>query len=324
MNAKCLFGLIILILTACNEGSPLQPRSGGRPYEVLLVNDTDGIVYRELDADMEGLPQSEPSFDISPIARGQFTKTAKLARNIVMVDIDGRKYSQTRIRYEKDRYARPQMIAYINSPSAGDMEKTMLQNGGKMLRDLLTRAEINRRIRQLEEAHQLKAERIIRQMFGIDMRIPVELTAMKKAKNFVWLSNNSVAGMQNLCVFTVPLHGNDTDMIDSVLHKNIKGETDMMFMRVANKSLKWHRSMERGQVVTIGRGLWEMRGDAMGGPMVVRMLHGKSTKTFILTFVYAPESKKRNTTRALEASLYTIKPHKADKRKETQKSPKEA
>ena len=47
---------LALLLISCG-GESLLPKSGGRPYEVLLVDDRDSLVYRALDADAEGLPQ---------------------------------------------------------------------------------------------------------------------------------------------------------------------------------------------------------------------------------------------------------------------------
>ena len=43
----------------------------------------------------------------------------------------------------------------------------------------------------------------IKKMFGIDMKIPVSMNASKKAKDFIWISNNASTGMQNLLVFKV-------------------------------------------------------------------------------------------------------------------------
>lgn len=87
--------------------------------------------------------------------------------------------------------------------------------------------------------------------------------------------------MKNIVV----LRGN----VNEALAKNIKGETDEMHMRLVTPEHK--------------RGLWEIVGDAMGGPYVQRQV-GDVT---VIAFVYAPESKKRNLMRQLEAALYTIK-----------------
>ena len=59
----------------------------------------------------------------------------------------------------------------------------------------------------------------------------------------------------------------------------------------------------------ITRGLWEMEGDAMGGPFVSHSIVDSSRRRIIVAegFVYAPGMKKRNLLRQLEASLYTLK-----------------
>ena len=57
------------------------------------------------------------------------------------------------------------------------------------------------------------------------------------------------------------------------------GETDSMYMIIPFLSEK---------------GLWEMKGDAMGGPYVMRRIRLTKTKDeiIIIGFVYAPEMKK--------------------------------
>ena len=73
------------------------------------------------------------------------------------------------------------------------------------------------------------------------------------------------------------------------------------------------------------RGLWDMKGDAMGGPYLMKVLpmsKGKivtprsyyrqptriDSRIVVIAFVYAPEMKKRNLTKQLEATLSTINP----------------
>ena len=60
----------------------------------------------------------------------------------------------------------------------------------------------------------------------------------------------------------------------------------------------------RGNSVTV-RGLWEMKNDAMGGAFVAYWQPEGSRIVVAEAFVYAPETKKRNLVRRLEAALYT-------------------
>ena len=59
--------LLLFALVSCRNGG-LLPRSGGQLYGVLLVGDTAGMVRSVLSADVEGLPQPEPSFDVSEVS----------------------------------------------------------------------------------------------------------------------------------------------------------------------------------------------------------------------------------------------------------------
>ena len=72
------------------------------------------------------------------------------------------------------------------------------------------------------------------------------------------------------------------------------GETDSMYMTIPVLSEK---------------GLWEMKGDAMGGPYVMRCIRLRKTgdEIIIIGFVYAPEMKKKILIKQLEAAISTIK-----------------
>ena len=136
------------------------------------------------------------------------------------------------------------------------------------------------------------------------------MNASKKAKDFIWISNNASTGMQNLLVMRVKseerrmknsnaFHVNDKAQIDSILRTNMPGETDSMYMVIP---------------VLSERGLWEMKGDAMGGPYVMHRIHRQTSQTakpgyslYIIGFVYAPEMKKKILIKQLEAAISTIK-----------------
>ena len=86
-HSLAAISLLLVLLTACNN-NPLQPRSGGRLYEALLVGDTNHIVSRTLGTEIPALPQSEPAFDVSNVTHNGFNNTLQLSRNIVITHID--------------------------------------------------------------------------------------------------------------------------------------------------------------------------------------------------------------------------------------------
>ena len=335
---------VACLLSSCEERQGLLPPSGGRLYEVLLVGDSGGIVGDALRQDVPGLPQSEPQFDVSSIGESDFGPSMSVARNIVKVDIDPRTYSSVRLRYEKNVWAQPQMVVHVNAPSFTMLRDSVSRIAPTLLR-LLNRAETKKDIAMLRSKRNIKMEKLVRQMFGVEMWIPMEMTSSKRGKDFLWLSNNSPTMMKNVVIYKdwAPFKTEDGNVhyyseepyrfIEArnyMLGKNIKGETDSMHMQTVDKTVdcnylyrtekdrKYRLSHHDDSIqpIIIYRGLWEMTGDDMGGPFVCRRLPMKKhvinglfnyENINVEGFVFAPGKKKRNAIRQLEAMLYTAK-----------------
>lgn len=321
---KCLRLLLltaIVALCSCSGGpQSLLPKSGGRPYEVLLVASDrrcTAVVDSVLTQDMPSLPQREPMFDVSLIDTTRFNQTTRLARCIVIVTVNPAVFTSTRIRYEKNVWARPQLVVYVNTPSASQLSQYMAKAGHR-LTSLLTRAEINTAISTLRAGSNRKAESSIRRMFGWDMLIPAEMKAGKTGRSFIWLSDNRPDRMRNICVYSYSGTTLDAHRAlaarDSVMRLNIPGELDGMYMQTTPGSVTAGLATEDGRTVMISRGLWEMRNDAMGGPFVSYSVVDSANSRIIVAeaFVYAPGTNKRNLIRSAEAALYTLGRHAAN------------
>mgnify|MGYP005940096695 CR=1 FL=1 len=318
MTRTLLLWLTLALAALCScSGGPqsLLPKSGGRPYEVLLVasdRQCAAIIDSVLSQDMPSLPQSEPMFDVSLIDSTRFNQTTRLARCIVIVTVNPAIFTSTRIRYEKNVWARPQLVVYINTPSASQLSLYMAK-AGRSLTALLTRAEINTAISALRAGSNPKAENSIRRMFGWDMRIPADMKAGKTGHNFIWLSDNGADRMRSICVYSYSGTALDAAralaMRDSVMKVNIPGELDGMYMQTVPGSVTAGLTKEKKRTALICSGLWEMRNDAMGGPFVSYSTIDSADSRIIVAeaFVYAPGTPKRNLLRSAETALYTLK-----------------
>lgn len=300
-------------LAACNRGKQtMLPDSGGRPYEVVVIGDSDSILYKVLSAPVGSLPQPEPAFDVSMGAA--MNATLRLARNIVVIEADA-KLNQIKVKYERNVYAEPQLIVRISTPSTAALKNAMqLQKAADDIRNLIKRNEMKNALMRLEHKHNKKMEAEVRQMFGIDMRIPADMQASRKGKDFIWISNDSPTAMTNICIYT-------SENRDSVMQTNIKGETDDMYMITVEGSVVTTELTVDKSVRTVRCGLWEMHGDAMGGPFVQHIIKRSDKRRTIVAeaFVFAPGTKKRNLLLNTEAALYTIQPKQNNKWK-TEKS----
>ena len=311
--------LLLFFLASCSTGgrNGKLPKSTGMPYEVVLEGDTDSIVTKMLTEDVTGLPQPEPLCRLIQVKKGKTRGNYLLVRTRIVVNIGERDFSVT---LRHDENASPQNIIRISARSAQQLRERL---NGERLRHIVDEVEL-KHLADIISGNPSKQNKEmqdeIKKMFGIDMKIPAAMNASKKAKDFIWISNNASSGMQNLLVMKVKseerraekvkseerrmknsnaFHVNDKALIDSILRTNMPGETDSMYMVIPHLS---------------ERGLWEMKGDAMGGPYVMHCIHKQTSQAakqgynlYIIAFVYAPEMKKKILIKQLEAAISTIK-----------------
>ena len=306
--------LLYILLSGCNRGKENQlPKSTGMPYEVVLEGDTDSIVTKMLTEDVTGLPQPEPLCRLIQVKKGKTRGNYLLVRTRIVVNI-GERDSESRdfsVTLHHDENAAPQNIIRITAQSAQQLRERL---NGEKLHHIVDEVEL-KHLADIISGNPSKQNREmqdeIKKMFGIDMKIPAAMNASEKAKDFIWISNNASTGMQNLLVFKVKseerrmknsnaVPADDKAQIDSILRTNMLGETDSMYMEIP---------------VLSERGLWEMKGDAMGGPYVMHRIHKSTSQAeiqqgydlYIIGFVYAPEMKKKILIKQLEAAISTIK-----------------
>ena len=303
------FCLIFLLLTSCGltGKNRKKPASTGQPYEIVLEGDTDSIVTRILTEDVPALPQPEPLCKLIQVKKGKTKGSYLLVRTRIIVNITDKDFA---VKLSHDENAAPQNIIRINAHSVQQLRERL---NGEKLRQIVDEAELKHLAEMISNnpsKQNKEMQEEVKKTFGLDMKIPVSMNASKKAKNFIWISNNASTGMQNLLVMKVKseerrmknsnaFHVNDKAQIDSILRTNMPGETDSMYMVIP---------------VLSERGLWEMKGDAMGGPYVMHRIHRQTSQTakpgyslYIIGFVYAPEMKKKILIKQLEAAISTIK-----------------
>lgn len=298
-----------LLLTACGRQQRPLPAALANPYEVLVVGDVDSLVCHMLSVPMVSLPQREPMFDVRQVDPARFKGKLLLARNVVVVRWNRKWLGKPSLHIERDRHARPQLIVYVDVGSADDLKQFIATNQQRV-RQLLVTNEYLSAILQLQRKHAGRGERLIDSMFHHAVLLPTDMTCHKEGKDFLWVSNNAAQGMQNLCVYTLSgIDDQPSERMDSVLKANMKGETDRMYMRTVARSMTKEYVRIGRKSCQLQRGLWEMVGDAMGGPLVRRIVKDSvAGKSLVLdAFVYAPEMGKRNKMREMEAVLLTVK-----------------
>lgn len=324
-NLICLVFVLLATLTACQDStSYVTPTSSGRAYEMLVVIDRDmyerpagRALHDALTSDVPGLPQPEGNFRIMTIAMKNFDRTFKMFRNIIVVDIDETRYTQTKFKYVRDVNAAPQVILTIQSPSESEFADFVYQHGA-IITDFFVRAELNRGIKELEHTFSPRVARKAEEMFGCKICVPTSIDAIKEGEDFFWASE-SQNNQLNFCMYSYPYVSSDifndeyfVHKRDSVMEKNIPGSKEGMHM--ATQYYKDHYMVEsqhlsvRNTFCQQVRGLWHITHDNMGGPFISHVRVDTVNHKVIVAegFVYKPNESKRNQIRSLESALYTL------------------
>ncbi len=299
--------LLFLFLASCSPGGGRNrklPKSTGQPYEVILEGDTDSIVTKILTEEVPALPQPEPLCRLIQVKKGKIHGSYLLVRTRIAVNIPAAEFS---VRLSRNENASPQTVIRISARSPQQLREKL---NPEKLRQLVDETELEHLASIIstnpsKQNHEM--QQLVKKNFGISMIIPAEMQASKKAGNFIWISNNASSGMKNLILMmkvkreerrgkanSEAFPAQEKQQIDSMLRTNMPGETDSMYMIIPVLSEK---------------GLWEMKGDAMGGPYVMRRIRLRKTgdEIIIIGFVYAPEMKKKILIKQLEAAISTIK-----------------
>ena len=317
-----LISLLVVLLSGCNRRNGKLPKSTGQPYEVVLEGDTDSIVTKILTEEVPALPQPEPLCRLIQVKKGKTHGSYLLVRTRIVVNIPAAEFS---VGLSRNENASPQTVIRISARSPQQLREKL---NPEKLRQLVDEAELEHLasiISTNPSKQNREMQQLVKKNFGISMNIPAEMQASKKAKNFIWISNNASSGMKNLILMkgkseerraekvkseeqraeevkseerrvinSDAFSAQEKQQIDSMLRTNMPGETDSMYMMIP---------------VLSERGLWEMKGDAMGGPYVMQRIHLRKTgdEIIIIGFVYAPEMKKKILIKQLEAAISTIK-----------------
>ena len=181
--------------------------------------------------------------------------------------------------------------------------------------DFLTRTEMNRLIKKLEKKFSKTTDELAWLKFGCHINAPDELKSYKEGDNFFWTSNNTASGLENICMYSYEYEGPETfnkeyllHKRDSIMEKNLPGEKEGMYMQTDTLCTLIKPIVVHNAYAMEIRGLWYMKNDCMGGPFVSHSrVDAESNRVIVVeAFVYAPEKKKRDLIRRLEASLYTL------------------
>lgn len=328
------FVFALLLLMSCGDSKKTKTagseNTASAKWELLLVTNkewlktNDGETLRNLvNREIPSLPQVEPMFRVTTINHSALEGTFKAYANILVVEF-GNKFAETKVTRARDVYARGQNVVSVQAPNSTSLNDLLEREGDRIL-DLLVNEELTRLVSYVKKHHSGIVMQNASKMFGCEFFAPKDINSIKKGKDFFWASEEGQhENHLNVCMYSYPYTAVDTftpeffrQKRDSVLGVNIEGVGEDEHMSTSSYAFVQRNIDLDGMFVQETRGLWEMTNAPMGGPFISYTMIDTINNRVLTAegFVYAPEKKKRDFIRLLEASLKTIKlPGRADEK----------
>ena len=295
-------------------------QSQGSPYEVVVVcqqpqweGEVGDTLRSILTEPVKVLNQREPLFDVLRVTNQTFTKLARQHRNILKIEV-GPAISDTLMGVQYDLTAAPQIVLTLQAHD-DRMATAYLSNHREDILHVLEMTERNRSIAYAQKFNEQFIEGRIRELFGVNMKIPKGYNIRNEQDDFIWISYEYPSSSQGFFIYEYPYKGKESLSLNSLLAARAKyasripGPSDGSYMITAEMYEPDYSTFRlEGRLWVELRGFWDVANDFMGGPFVsYTTVDTVNNKVFTIDcYVYSPKEHKRNYLRALEHLLFSI------------------
>jgi hypothetical protein len=321
--------ICLLLLASCTMSETGMRPSTGAVNELLIVTNDKAQWQGELGdtlkaffaAEMAGLSQPEPVFDITNVPDESFGDIFQKYHNIFIVDINpGVKeaVSETRLNI----WANPQRVINITAPDLPAFYAEFNRKKESFLK-LFIDLERQRTLYINKLDLDYKLSETVEKKFGISLTIPEGFYVAKDAPDFMWLRYTLAKTKQDveLGILIYTMDYQDTIVFDPrhilkwrnmLTMQHIPGSAPMSFMKTSTAVIPplfdTIAGFPGGFAVET-RGLWEVQNDFMGGPFISYTFIDKARNKVITLdgYVYNPNDDKKNFLRQLEAIFFSLK-----------------
>lgn len=281
---------------------------------------TYDLVKATMAADMPCLPQMEPYFKLMQVAPAAFDDLLKPTRNILIVDIDVERYTQTKAKYSLDYWSHPQAVYRIQAPN-DEAFVAWWNEYGEQVRSWFVDQEIRRQIAFYRASTNKEARAALQRSIHANMLIPEDYMLIRDTIfddiHFIWCCNNKGPMRRDLVIYSYPYKDakqfdlNELNKKrDEVLGKMISASVPGSYMGTEYKVFPPQSRVLQDNPYTVEvRGLWKIyKGEAMGGPYVSHACLDEINQRIVTAeaYILAPGQKKRNELRKAEAILFTL------------------
>ena len=322
-----ILGILLMGLYSCDSvnrqgGSDgrIMPNITGGAGEVLVVmdnfnwqNSAGEILQDILKQEINGLPQSEPLFDVIQITSGSFDGFYQYHRSIVLTKIGSG--IEPKIRYRKDVWAKPQIMIQIEAPTGVALHE-LLEENFSQIQSFLVQYDRDRLMETYKDSKDPAIQQEIASHHQVRLAIPRGYNLDFSKEDYTSVSIEAPDLSQVIQVWDYPAEGPEdlatAKLIrrrDVITKEFVHGPRDNSYMKLAPiyEPIVFEMNKNGLEVVEI-RGLWELENGFMGGPFISHSVYDARSKRIITVdgYLYHPNQKKRVKLKQLEAIIYSM------------------
>ena len=294
---KNSFFFLFLLLASCSGELKTLPSSTGSLSEIVIVVDDTlwdqeikNLVNITLSSPIEGINQNEANYKAIQINHSEFKSVLKTHKNIILISPSAKESSQ------ENKWAMDQIVFQLNS--RGDMRSKL-----EKIKKIFEVNEIKKIKQEILKTANHKAQENIQNNFGINVVIPKEYLTIKDTINLFWGTYNpqKLEEIKHLIFYSfypssVNLQNEVLHKTDSVFSKYLLGAKTGSYVRIETLYPPFFNN-------DIYRGLWKLEKGFMGGPFIIKTYFTEEKVVVAAAVIFAPQSKKRDYIKALEAIL---------------------
>ncbi len=320
MQKLLSFTLIFFLLLGCeekNNETKNTSSSSGNINSLTVVIDSDnwngrvGEAIRDIfAANVDGLPQQEPLFNLNHLPPSTFTGFARKNRTFLKIEFS----DASEFRILRDSFAKPQ-VGILVKGSKDEIIANLEANAGKFINEFRS-AELKEQLRRIKKS--AKDDAPLRETFGVNLTFPTAYRYAKEEDKFIWMRKDIKNGNMELLVYEVPISiiENDEEVIaniikmrDSVGKQNIPGPSEGQYMITEEAYAPYIKDISfRGKKAYEVKGTWEVKNAFMAGPFLLYAIKDEENQRYLIAegFVFKPSYAKRNHIFEIEAILKSL------------------
>ena len=292
--------VFLFVLSACSDGIKTLPSSTGILSEVIFVvedalwdNQVKDVAFRTFGVPIQGLTQDESSFRVIQVNHSEFKSILKTHKNIVIIAKNVPTSNQ------QDKWANDQLVVQLEFKH----EDNELTNDLNKVKAIFEFREIRILRNSISKSSQKIQEKHIKEEFNIETLIPLEYTVIKDTVALFWATYNPEKQEEIKHLFVFSFEPKEINLQQEVLHKTDSIFTKYLLGANNGQHVKIEDMFLPVYSENIYRGLWKLNGGFMGGPFLIKTYFFNKKVVVTVGLIFAPNDRKRNYIRTLEAIL---------------------